>query len=244
MKTNIQKIRAVILCVILCLTAIPYSVLAADNAEKTVDVAIPVSVELSGEIPSPAEKYTLTLQALNNAPMPSENIVTITGAGTAAFPAITYTEPGIYCYTVTQQEGNHERGHYDAAVYYVRVSVINAENGDLKAVVAAHTDAQMTSSKQDITFTNSYDTDPDMSTQQPSNPATKPSNPDSSSGNRSNSGAGGTNTTRKSSSTTSAKTGDSNNPMLWMGLLIVAGSGLLAVAGDSCRKRRGRRESR
>lgn len=244
MKTNIQKIRAVILCVILCLTAIPSSVLAAAPAEKTVDVAIPVSVELSGEIPSPAEKYTLTLQALDNAPMPSENTVTITGAGTTAFPAITYTEPGIHCYTVTQQKGNHERGHYDSAVYYVRVSVINAENGGLEAVVAAHTDAQMTSSKQDIIFTNSYDPAPAASTQQPSNPATKPSDPDSSSKNRSDSGANGTNTTKKSSSTTSAKTGDSNNPMLWMGLLIVAGGGLFAIAGDSCRKRRGRHESR
>ncbi len=184
MKTKIRKITAAFLLALLCLTAVPAAAFAAETAENTglaVDVAIPVSVELSGEAPSPAESFVLTLQALDNAPLPAEHTLTITGAGTASFPAITYTAPGIYYYTVTQQAGSHARGHYDSAVYYVRVSVTNAENGGLEAVVAAHTDAQMVSAKRDITFTNTYDPVPAATTEQPSNPATQPSDQDSSS---------------------------------------------------------------
>lgn len=39
----------------------------------------------------------------------------------------------------------------------MKVTVTNGESGDLEAVVAAHTDAQMNSEKQDIGFVNSYD---------------------------------------------------------------------------------------
>lgn len=241
MKTKIRKITAAFLLALLCLTAVPAAAFAAETAENTglaVDVAIPVSVELSGEAPSPAESFVLTLQALDNAPLPAEHTLTITGAGTASFPAITYTAPGIYYYTVTQQAGSHARGHYDSAVYYVRVSVTNAENGGLEAVVAAHTDAQMVSAKRDITFTNTYDPVPAATTEQPSNPATQPSDQDSSSDDNAGSDSG---TTKKSSGTSAAKTGDSNNPLLWMSLLVLAGSGLAAIAGDNYRKWQSRR---
>lgn len=153
MNTNIKKIPAVLLLVVLCLTVFPISVFAAGGAE----VKIPVSVELSGEKPSPEETYTYVLKAVDDAPMPEDSTVTITGSGKAAFGAITYQTPGIYCYTVTQQAGKNARGHYDETVYYVKVTVTNAEKGGLQAVVAAHTDPQMVSEKSDITFKNTYD---------------------------------------------------------------------------------------
>ena len=77
----------------------PLSALAAEP----VRVEIPVSVELSGEAPSPEETYTVVLQAVDNAPMPENNTLTITGAGTASFSAISYSTPGLYSYTVAQQ---------------------------------------------------------------------------------------------------------------------------------------------
>ena len=49
MKTNIRKFPAVLLLAVLCLTVFPISAVAAGVAE----VKIPVSVELSGEKPSP-----------------------------------------------------------------------------------------------------------------------------------------------------------------------------------------------
>lgn len=153
MKTRIRKISAVLLLMVLCLTVFPMSALAAD----AVKVEIPVSVELSGETPSPEESYTVVLQPVDGAPMPSEDTLEIKGDATAAFPGISYSTPGIYCYTVAQKSGSHERGHYDETVYYVKVTVMNAEKGGLEAVVAVHTDKQMVSEKCDITFKNTYD---------------------------------------------------------------------------------------
>lgn len=153
MKTNIRKFPAVLLLAVLCLTVFPISAMAAGVAE----VKIPVSVELSGEKPSPDETYTIILQGEDEAPMPEENTITVTGAGKAEFPAVEYSVPGVYTYSVSQQPGKLENGHYDNTVYYVKVTVTNGESGDLEAVVAAHTDAQMNSEKQDIGFVNSYD---------------------------------------------------------------------------------------
>ena len=70
MKTSIRKIPAAVLLLVLCLTVFPLSAFAADTS---VGVAIPVSVELSGETPSPEETYTFVLQAVDNAPMPEES---------------------------------------------------------------------------------------------------------------------------------------------------------------------------
>lgn len=76
MKTNIRKFPAVLLLAVLCLTVFPISAMAAGVAE----VKIPVSVELSGEKPSPDETYTIILQGEDEAPMPEENTITITVA--------------------------------------------------------------------------------------------------------------------------------------------------------------------
>ena len=86
----------------------------------------------------------MKLSALDQAPVPKDDTLKITGEGTSAFPAISYSSPGIYGYKVSQQAGSHKRGHYDETVYYVRVTVTNAEDGGLEAAVAAHTDAGMT----------------------------------------------------------------------------------------------------
>ena len=141
-----------LLLAVLCLAVFPISTFAAD----AVQVQIPVSIQTSGETPSPEENYTVELQAVDDAPMPSENVLEISGSGKAFFSPIQYTTPGIYYYTITQQSGTHKRGHYDQTVYYVKVSVTNGENGNLETVIAAHTDADMTDAKCDITFTNYY----------------------------------------------------------------------------------------
>ena len=123
MKTNIRKFPAVLLLAVLCLTVFPISAMAAGVAE----VKIPVSVELSGEKPSPDETYTIILQGEDEAPMPEENTITVTGAGKAEFPAVEYSVPGVYTYSVSQQPGKLENGHYDNTVYYVKVTVTLCE---------------------------------------------------------------------------------------------------------------------
>lgn len=204
MNTKIKKIPAVLLLVVLCLTVFPISVFAAGDAE----VKIPVSVELSGEKPSPEETYTYMLEALDDAPMPQESTVTITGSGKTAFDAITYKTPGIYCYTVTQQVGKNAHGHYDETTYYVKVTVTNAEKGDLQAVVAAHTDSQMVSEKSDITFKNTYDA-----------VKTVPNKTD--------------NTKKTDNTVKKVKTGDSSDLNLMISLLCISGC---AIGITLCKK--------
>ena len=78
-----------LLLVVLCLAVFPISTFAAD----AVQVQIPVSIQTSGETPSPEENYTVELQAVDDAPMPSENVLEISGSGKAFFslPAFTIT---------------------------------------------------------------------------------------------------------------------------------------------------------
>lgn len=144
---------AVVLLMVLCLTILPVTAFAAEPVEAE----IPVKIGLSGEAPSSEETYRVVLQAVDEAPMPSEDTLEITGEGEASFAPISYSTPGIYCYKISQQAGDHERGTYDTTVYYVKVTVTNAENGGLETVIAAHTDAQMLDEKQEIVFENHYD---------------------------------------------------------------------------------------
>ena len=62
-----------LLLVVLCLAVFPISTFAAD----AVQVQIPVSIQTSGETPSPEENYTVELQAVDDAPMPSENVLEV-----------------------------------------------------------------------------------------------------------------------------------------------------------------------
>ena len=207
-----------LLLLVLCLTVSPISAYAAGM----VGVAIPVSVNRTGDAPSPEETYTFVLQAVDNAPMPEESTLKITGAGKGAFPVINYSTPGIYCYKVSQQAGSHDRGNYDETVYYVRVSVINGQYGGLEAVVAVHTDAAMTSKKQDITFTNTYD------------PASSGDSSGGSSGGSSGSAGSGSSAT----GIRSPQTGDETNILL-PAVGALAAIAVLAVCGAGyCRRKK------
>ncbi|MGI6012636.1 MAG: Spy0128 family protein [Ruminococcus sp.] len=205
MKTSIRRIPAAILLLVLWLTVSPISAFA----EVNVEVEIPVSIELSGETPSPEETYTVVLQAVDDAPMPAESTLEITGESSAVFP-VSYSTPGIYCYKIFQQVGNHERGNYDAVVYYVKVTVTNGESGGLQAVIAAHTDEQMVSEKQDITFYNDYDPAP-VPTIQTQDTAKKPTIVKAAEKSQTSSS--------KIKNANPVKTGDSTNVILWASLL-------------------------
>lgn len=157
MKKMIKKISAAVFLVLLCLAWLP---LNASASEKT-EVKIPVSVNLTGEEPVKADNFTFRLTPESSwTPMPEgckgSCDITVSGNGTAMFPAVGYTVPGIYGYIVKQVPGNNEKCTYDDTVYYVRVTVTNAENGSLEASVSAHRDEQMADKKQMIEFDNTY----------------------------------------------------------------------------------------
>ncbi len=202
-----------LLLAILCLTAFRVSAFAAETAE----VRIPVRVELAGGKPSAEETYTVVLQAVGEAPLPSESTLEITGSGRASFPAICYTEPGVYCYTITQQPGSDKKGHYDNTVYYVKVTVTNGESGGLETVIAAHTDAEMVSEKREIAFTNTYDIEK-MPTVTPTASPT------------------GGEAAKKTDS--APKTGDDTNILMWICLLALSGWILFALPAGRIRCRK------
>ena len=143
--------KATFLVIALILAMLPAAALAAE----TVEVSIPVTIHVTGEAPKPAERYTVTLQGMEDPPMPAETTLTITGEGTAQFPAIGYTMPGVYQYTVSQVSGDHARGSYDTTVYTVKVTVTNDEEGGLVASVtlrAGEEDEKLDA----VEFHNSY----------------------------------------------------------------------------------------
>ena len=157
MKKMIKKISAAVFLALLCLAWLP---LNASASEKT-EIKIPVSVNLTGAEPERSENYIFRLiPESGRTPMPEgcegSCDIAVSGNGTAEFAAIGYTVPGIYGYTVKQIPGNDVNCTYDNTVYYVRVTVSNAENGSLEISLSAHRDKQMEDKKQMIEFDNTY----------------------------------------------------------------------------------------
>ena len=88
MKKRIRTAWSMLLAVLLCIGMLPVSAFAEGTAPVT--ATIPVSVTVNGKTGSldsdvPEETYTFELKALNNAPMPESNTVTIKGAGNEEF---------------------------------------------------------------------------------------------------------------------------------------------------------------
>ena len=160
MKRWMSIILGAVLAVMCMMMNMTVPALAAENP----GVSIPVTVSLSGTLPSPAEDFTVKLRADNASyPMPvgaagDVYTMTITGADTKSFPAIIYDRVGIYTYTVYQAAGSNSKCTYDGAVYKLIVYVTNAEDGSgLEATAVLYLD-----SKDDklpgVEFKNVYET--------------------------------------------------------------------------------------
>ncbi len=120
-----MKKRACSFLLLLLLLATMLSI-PAYAEEGKVTAEVPVEIQLSGSVPSPAETFTVELEAVTeNAPMPAgaaEGVwtTTITGAGKATVQ-IDYEHAGVYSYTIKQLPGSHVRGTYDSRVYKLTV---------------------------------------------------------------------------------------------------------------------------
>lgn len=140
-------------------------------AEETPGVEIPVSVSLSGTLPSPAEDFKITLKADDAAyPMPegAENgtySMTITGADKKALPTMRYSRVGIYTYTILQEAGSNKKCTYDGTVYYLKVTIsnkIDKETGKyngLEATAVLRTDPNNENKLDEALFKNVYETE-------------------------------------------------------------------------------------
>lgn len=90
-------------------------------------------------------------------------------AGSVAFPALTFAEPGTYVYTISEVNDKQANVTYDTATYRVVVNVVDDGQGNLVATVAYDGGAAPT-------FKNSY-TEPPAPTPTPGGGATTPKNP-------------------------------------------------------------------
>ena len=82
------------------------------------------------------DEFAFTIGTTDSAPLPDPATVTVsknTADHTAAFGAITYTKPGEYRYSITEQRGNLVGVNYSAAQWRVIVRVVDNGDGTMTA---------------------------------------------------------------------------------------------------------------
>lgn len=153
--------RALVGTIMAVMCLLPVAAFAAEVPQ----VSIPVTVSLSGTLPTPAEAFGVKLEADDKSfPMPEgaqDGVFTmaITGADTMQFPAISYAELGVYTYTVSQIAGSNKKCTYDDTVYSLTVYITNAEDGSgLEATAVLHPD-QEGEKLSGALFQNVYETE-------------------------------------------------------------------------------------
>lgn len=161
MRTKHIKFMMVLL-IIMGLTVLAPIALAAEVRSGE----IPVTVSLSGALPTVDEDYEIILKADNPAnPMPTGSVLgtfsmLITGANTVKMPEIKFSSLGIYTYTIFQKAGTNELGTYDSGVYHLSVYVTNAENGSGFETTILLNKLGDTKKLDEIVFHNKYDPKP------------------------------------------------------------------------------------
>lgn len=133
-------------------------------AHGTTSVVLGATKVLSGKALADGQ-FTFALTAEDGTVYQAKN----DAAGSVAFPALTFAEPGTYVYTISEVNDKQANVTYDTATYNVVVNVVDDGQGNLAATVAYDDGAAPT-------FKNSY-TEPPAPTPTPGGGATTPKNP-------------------------------------------------------------------
>lgn len=133
-------------------------------AHGTTSVVLGATKVLSGKALADGQ-FTFALTAEDGTVYQAKN----DAAGSVAFPALTFVEPGTYVYTISEVNDKQANVTYDAATYNVVVNVVDDGQGNLVATVAYDDGTAPT-------FKNSY-TEPPAPTPTPGGGATAPKNP-------------------------------------------------------------------
>lgn len=133
-------------------------------AHSTTSVVLGATKVLSGKALADGQ-FTFALTAEDGTVYQAKN----DAAGSVAFPALTFAEPGTYVYTISEVNDKQANVTYDTATYNVVVNVVDDGQGNLVATVAYDGGAAPT-------FKNSY-TEPPAPTPTPGGGATTPKNP-------------------------------------------------------------------
>lgn len=102
-------------------------------------------------------KFEFTLKTEENAPMPdgaekNKKMISLNGAGTTDFGTITFTNPGVYTYTITEVNSGIKGWTYDDTIYNVIIT-ITEKNYKLSSKVVIKKDKEI---NKNIVFTNAY----------------------------------------------------------------------------------------
>lgn len=133
-------------------------------AHSTTSVVLGATKVLSGKALADGQ-FTFVLTAEDGTVYQAKN----DAAGSVAFPALTFAEPGTYVYTISEVNDKQANVTYDTATYQVVVNVVDDGQGNLVATVAYDGGAAPT-------FKNSY-TEPPAPAPTPGGGATTPKNP-------------------------------------------------------------------
>lgn len=133
-------------------------------AHGTTSVVLGATKVLSGKALADGQ-FTFVLTAEDGTVYQAKN----DAAGSVAFPALTFAEPGTYVYTISEVNDKQANVTYDTATYQVIVNVVDDGQGNLVATVAYDDGAAPT-------FKNSY-TEPPAPAPTPGGGATTPKNP-------------------------------------------------------------------
>lgn len=133
-------------------------------AHGTTSVVLGATKVLSGRALADGQ-FTFVLTAEDGTVYQAKN----DAAGSVAFPALTFAEPGTYVYTISEVNDKQANVTYDTATHRVVVNVVDDGQGNLVATVAYDGGAAPT-------FKNSY-TEPPAPTPTPGGGATTPKNP-------------------------------------------------------------------
>ena len=133
-------------------------------AHSTTSVVLGATKVLSGKALADGQ-FTFALTAENGTVYQAKN----DAAGSVAFPALTFAEPGTYVYMISEVNDKQANVTYDTATYNVVVNVIDDGQGNLVATVAYDDGAAPT-------FKNSY-TEPPAPVPTPGGGATTPKSP-------------------------------------------------------------------
>ena len=100
---------------------------------ETVSLSIPVAKEVTGnERPGQKETFIFTMDAINDAPLPTRSVIYIMDSGFSSFDNIQFSKAGTYQYTITEKQGSADGYTYDSTVMNIEVTVTD-NNGRLSA---------------------------------------------------------------------------------------------------------------
>ena len=130
-------------------------------AEEQPKLKLSATITFDGSSPELQEDYLIKLSAIElNNPMPKGSFdgvytMIVKEAGTVTFPEITYSQVGIYQYTIQQEMGLNPEVIYDATQYHLTVVVSNTQAGGLEIAVVAKKDGEV-KKPDELIFSNSF----------------------------------------------------------------------------------------